>query len=228
MNIAIILASGKSKRMGCYECPKQFLEVRNLPLFLYSTMTFENNSLVDQIVIVTNVEHVEKVKALCSKHNISKLSKVVSGGETRKDSVKNGLDALEAKDDDIILIHDSARPLVSDKIITKNIEACREFGAVETAIAPIDTVVFKKEDIIDSIPNRSELLLGQTPQTFKYAIIRKAHEQNLAGVEVTDDCKLVAMLGYPIHFVEGHRSNFKVTYKEDIAIMEAYLNALEK
>ena len=228
MNIAIILASGTSERMGNIECPKQFMVVRGLPMFLYSTITYQNNVLVDQIYVVTNGRYIEKVQEQCKQHNINKLVQVVEGGKTRRESVKNGLLAINAKDEDIILIHDSARPLVKDEIITNCIEACLKYDAVEPAIRSADTIVYKKGDVIDSIPNRSDLLLGQTPQTFKYHIIKEAHEQNLGNEEITDDCKLVANLGYPIHLVEGDRANFKVTYQEDLDILEVYLNALKK
>ncbi len=223
MNIALILASGTGSRMGQKTCPKQFMEINGLPLFLYSVQTFENNALIDQIVIVTNKEEVERVKKICKEQKINKLINVVSGGETRKESVYNGLRSLKVEKDDIIVIHDSARPLVSDEIITKNIEECLKFGAVVTAIPAVDTTVFGENDIIESMPDRSKVYVEQTPQTFKYDIILRAHEQTLGDLEITDDCKLVHHMGIPIHFVPGSHRNFKVTYKEDIDILKTFL-----
>ena len=222
MNIALILASGTGSRMD-QKCAKQFLEINGMPLFLYATKTFQNNELINQIVLVTNEDHIDDVKKICEAANISKLAKVVAGGETRKDSVCNGLKAISAKDNDIIVIHDAARALVTNDIISNNIKACEKYNAVVTAIPATDTEVFGKNNAISSMPNRSELYLEQTPQTFKYKIIKRAHEQNTGNLEVTDDCKLVFQLGIPIHFVEGSRRNFKVTYKEDIEVLSAYL-----
>lgn len=223
MNIALILASGTGSRMGQKTCPKQFMEINGLPLFLYSVQTFENNALIDQIVIVTNKEEIDRVKKLSQEQHINKLINVVAGGETRKESVYHGLHSLKANKDDIIVIHDSARPLVSDEIITKNIEECQKFGAVVTAIPAVDTTVFGENDIIESMPDRSKIYVEQTPQTFKYDIILKAHEQTINQSEITDDCKLVHHMGIPIHFVPGSRRNFKVTYKEDVDILKTFL-----
>ena len=206
------------------KCAKQFLEINGMPLFLYATKAFQKNELIDQIVLVTNKEHLDDVKKIYEAANIDKITKVVAGGETRKDSVHNGLMAISAKDDDIIVIHDAARVLVSNDIINNNIKACEKYGAVVTAIPATDTVVFGKDNVIASMPNRSELYLEQTPQTFKFGIIKRAHMQNINNLEITDDCKLVFQIGVPIHFVEGNRRNFKVTYIEDIEVLKAYLD----
>lgn len=223
MNIALILASGTGSRMGQNKCPKQFIDVNGLPLFLYSVKTFEQNNLIDQIVVVTNKEQIEKVKNICQEHHINKLASIVSGGKTRKESVYNGLINLNAKNDDIILIHDSARPLVDDETITANIRECQKYGAVVTAIPAIDTIVYGENNIIKAMPDRDNIFVEQTPQTFKYEIILKAHKQKLDNIEVTDDCKLVHHMGIKIHFVPGSRRNFKITYQEDLDILKAFL-----
>ena len=142
------------------------------------------------------------------------MKAVVAGGDSRQISVYNGLTAVKAiakGNDDIILIHDAARPLISSKIISDNIKACVKFDAVDTVIKASDTIIRSvDEKVISDIPNRSELYQGQTPQTFKLSLILEAHEKAKSGLvpNVTDDAKLVLSLGKKVHLVEGSKQNF--------------------
>ena len=220
MNIALILASGYGTRMGQAEYPKQFLDVDGLPLMLISTTTFQNHPQIDEIYIVTNEEYISLVKEWIDDYQLTKVKAVVPGGITRLESVRNGLYAIEADQDDIVLIHDSARALVSEEIITDNILECYKYDAVVTVLPATDTIVTSKSDIIEEMPNRSELYVEQTPQTFKYGLICQAHELYNGKEEVTDDCKLVYLLGYDIHFVRGSKKNFRITTKEDLLLLK--------
>ena len=226
MNIALIVAAGSGTRMGNIEKPKQFLLVNDKPLLLYSAQAFNNHPEVDSIVIVTNKVFVPDVKEICKSFNLSKVKTIVSGGETRQQSVYNGLRAINGKAEDIIIIHDAARPLISPRIITDNINGCKLYDAVETAIKATDTII-KSEDKekISDIPNRKDLYQTQTPQTFKYDLILKAHEQAMKNnlPDVTDDAKLVMALGKEIHLVEGDKLNFKITTSEDLTLLKALL-----
>ena len=229
MNIALILAAGTGSRMGNADKPKQFLPIYGKPLMVHTLEAFEMNPEVDAIVISTNSEYIDDVKVMCKQYDLSKVKSVVAGGATRQISVYNGLRGVQevgAKDDDIVIIHDSARPLISQKIIADNIKACKEFGAVDTVINASDTIVHSENGkTITDIPPRKELYQGQTPQTFKMSIIMKAHEAALNNEipNVTDDTKLVLSLGMPVHLVEGDKLNFKITTFDDLMMLKALL-----
>ena len=224
MNIALILAAGSGTRMNS-ELPKQFVVVNNKPLFLYSVETFQNNPDIDMIVIATNEQYISRVKELTMDY--SKVEAVIAGGETRQASVYNGLKQIEKlinSENDNILIHDSARPLVSDRIISENVRACIKFGAVDTVIQASDTIINSKDsETINEILDRKEIYQTQTPQSFRFSIIKKAHERALKDnvPNVTDDCKLAMHFGVDVHFVQGDKLNFKVTTPEDLEMFKA-------
>ena len=230
MNIALIVAAGTGSRMSGAIKPKQFLLVNNKPLMIYTIEAFQMHDDIDAIVVVTGEGYEDQVKNWCKEYNLSKVKAVVLGGDSRQESVYNGLQAIkgmDTKDSDIILIQDAARPLVSKDIISKNIEACIEFDAVDTVIKANDTIISSKSgETINDIPNRSELYQSQTPQTFKFGLIYEAHENAKAGKipNVTDDAKLVISTGKEIHLVEGSKQNFKVTTPDDLVMFEALLN----
>lgn len=229
MNIALILAAGTGSRMGNADKPKQFLNVYNKPLLVHTVEIFEVNDDIEQIVIVTNKEYIDQVKVWCKQYDLTKVKNVVAGGDSRQISVYNGLkgvEAIKAKDDDIIVIHDAARPLVSQAIIKNNIEACKLYGAVDTVMPASDTIIRSiDKKIIKEIQNRSELFQGQTPQTFKFGIIKKAHEEAKKNndTDTTDDCKLVIKNGVSVYLVQGSRLNFKITTFDDLMILKALL-----
>ena len=225
MNFALVLAAGSGTRMNNKQ-PKQFLMVNNKPLFYYSVESFNRNKDIDAIVIVTNNEYIEQVQNWCIEYNLCKVKSVVKGGQTRQESVYNGLQELSKIVDnpkDLVLIHDSARPLVAQRIINENISVGKEFGAADTVIHATDTIIkSKNEKTIDEILNRSELYQTQTPQTFEFGIIKNAHERaKIDNIpDVTDDCKLVLHYGKDVHFVMGDKFSFKVTTPEDLEILK--------
>lgn len=229
MNIALILAAGSGTRMGNADKPKQFLPIYGKPLMIHTIEAFEINDEVDKIVIVTNEQYIDQVKVWCKQYDLSKVRGVVAGGNSRQISVYNGLKAVEelvSSPDDIIVIHDAARPLISQKIINDNIAVCKKFGAVDTVIKASDTIIRSKDnEIISDIPNRNELYQGQTPQTFKFKIIKDAHEKALKEdiPNVTDDAKLVLSFGIDVHLVEGSAQNFKITTFDDLMMLKALL-----
>ena len=229
MNIALILAAGSGSRMGNADKPKQFLPIYGKPLMIHTIEAFEAHDEVDALVIVTNEVFIDQVKVWCKQYDLSKVKAVVAGGDSRQLSVYNGLQAVKEiakNDNDIILIHDAARPLISQKIISDNIKACQEFGAVDTVIKASDTIISSVDaQVINNIPNRSELYQGQTPQTFKLSIILEAHEKAKSGLipNVTDDAKLVLSLGKDVHLVEGSKQNFKITTFDDLMMLKALL-----
>ena len=224
MNIALVLAAGSGTRMNNAQ-PKQFILVNNKPLFLYSVEAFQNNKDIDAIVIATSEEYIDLVKGYTK--DLSKVISVIKGGETRQQSVYNGLKEIEkniTNPKDLVLIHDSARPLVSQRIIDENIVLGKEFGAVDTVIAASDTIINSKDkETINEILNRSELYQTQTPQTFEFGLIKNAHERALLDnvPNVTDDCRLAMHFGIKVHFAKGDKLNFKVTTPEDLEMFKA-------
>ena len=227
MNIALIVAAGSGTRMGI-DTPKQFVLIKDKPLLYYSVKMFETYPELDAIVIVTNKENVGLVGEIVEEYSFSKVKAIVVGGDTRQDSVYNGLTKIKefANDDDVVLIHDAARPLVNHRIIYDNIKACLEYGAVDTVIQASDTIVKSSDGSgVDELPLRKELYQAQTPQTFKLGLILNAHEYARTHQipDVTDDVKLVISLGKEVHIVEGSKLNFKITTPEDLDLLEALL-----
>jgi len=230
MNYALIVAAGNGTRMGNLEVPKQFLVVKNKPLLIYSLESFNNNPSIKGLIIVTSKDYVDQVKKWCEDYKINKFIDVVVGGKTRQESVYNGLNKIkEVSNDlenDIVLIHDAARPLVDQEIINNNIEDCLKFDAITTVIPASDTIIRSKEaDVINDVPIRKELYQSQTPQSFKLSLILSAHEsakQN--GLDdITDDAQLVLKLGRDVHLVKGNKRNFKITTNDDLAIFKALI-----
>lgn len=222
-NIALILASGTGSRCGL-DYPKQFVEFEGKTILEFSVDAFERNSLVDEIIIVTNLDYISKVKAMTEKY--SKVSKVVAGGETRRESSYNGIFSID-EDEANVLIHDAARPLVTDKIITDCILGLHRYNAVCTAINSTDTIfLVDNDENITDIPKRTYCRRAQTPQCFKLFLIKDAHNRARADINcsVTDDCGLI--LEYTdenIHIIEGDEDNIKVTYKDDIDFVRTRL-----
>ena len=227
MNIVILLAAGSGTRMKS-NTSKQLMEINGLPLFMYSLKTFNENKNIDAILVVTKKEDIELVKETAGNHHITKLINVIEGGQTRQESVDNGLNYLKnkIKGCDTILIHDSARPLVDNDIIDRNIEASQKYDAVETAIKATDTIIQSASGLNEGHLNRDTIYQAQTPQTFKYSLILKAHEQaKEKNFQATDDASLVISLGEEVHIVEGSKNNFKVTTSEDLKLLKALLKS---
>ena len=218
MNIALLLAAGSGNRMN-NPLPKQFIVVNGKHVFEYSLETFANHDEIDAIVLVTSKEYLDKVKEWCK--GINKIKDIVVGGSSRQESVFNGLKAIKefAKDDDIVLIHDTARPLVSSKIISDNIELVKTCDAVTTAIKASDTTVDVKEKFF--YLDRSHLCHFQTPQTFKLGLALRAHVE--IKEEATDDSALISKLGLPVHIADGSKKNFKITTEEDLELFKSII-----
>lgn len=226
MNIALILAGGKGTRMGMVDQPKQFIDIYGKPIVIHTMEAFDVHEDIDAIAIVCLKEWHDDIRIWTRKYELNKVKWIVEGGETRQQSVFNGLKAIEddISPDDIVVIHDAARPLISHRIISDNIEEAKRFGAVDTVIPSADTIIQSKDDnIISSIPVRKELYLGQTPQSFKYSIIWEAHKN--ASEETlkiaTDDCRLVLSYGMDVHLVNGDKLNFKITTMEDLLLLKS-------
>jgi len=224
MPTVIIVAAGKGKRTG-RNIPKAFLKIKGKPLLFYSIEKFKNFSRV--IVVLPRgyvKEWREKLKVLYPEIFI----KVVCGGEERQDSVWNALQKIE-DDNEIVLIHDVARPFVSEKLIMEIVEKTEKYGICIPVMRIPDTIKKIKGEKVEKTLNRDEIFAVQTPQGFKAGIIkrayRKAKEKDYKG---TDDSFLVEKTGIDVWCIEGERLNFKITYPEDITLSEAIVEYLKE
>jgi 2-C-methyl-D-erythritol 4-phosphate cytidylyltransferase len=216
---AVIPAGGKGKRGGT-ETPKQYLKFRGKELIAYTLEVFQKNNLVDEIIISAEQDYFSLLEEIKKKFNLTKVSKIVEGGEERQDSVYNALKSINANDNDLIAVHDAARPLLPDNILTKAINTAKEKGNALVCLKARDTLL-KGDQIVKEYVDRSEIYYVQTPQIFKYKdlmkAMKKAYEKNFIG---TDESMLVKELGIDINIVEGSMINFKVTTATDIEMFE--------
>ena len=224
MNIAIILAGGTGSRMSLNQ-PKQFAMVKGRPIMAHTLIVFNNCSQVDEIYFVSHESYIQESQRIIDEYNLPKVKQIIKGRNTRQKSVYNALQAIKAKDDDIVLIHDCARPLVDEEIIINNIKACEKYDAVETAVKVVDTIIeCNGEEMIQPL-DREKLYQVQTPQTFRYSIIKQAQQyaedKNIHNA--SDDAQLVKRIGKNVHIVEGKKSNLKVTTDEDLLILNALI-----
>ena len=218
---AIILAGGKGKRMGA-SVSKQFIERKGKPIIYYTIKKFEENKNIDNIVVVLPPDEVSYFKEEILKKYSLKIDKIVLGGTERQDSVYNGLKSIADTETDIVLIHDGARPFISNRIINDGIKYANEYGAAAPGVMPKDTIKVKNENNFSiNTPDRSSLVAIQTPQVFKYKEILKCHEKVKVNKEVvTDDTMVAEKYGYKVYLYEGEYTNIKVTTPEDLILGE--------
>lgn len=220
---AVVVAAGRSTRMG-KGVDKQLLEIRCKPVLQHTLSIFEKNPSIMGIVLVVPPEKVQEysVKAL-QKWGLNKLLAVVPGGSERQQSVWNGLLAVPFSCE-IVLVHDGARPLITEEEIAAVVAASREYGAATLAVPVKDTVKEADErGFVASTPERKKLWLTQTPQGFSYPLLLEAHRRIAQSGIATDDASLVEAMGHPVKLVPGSYRNIKITTPEDILIAEALL-----
>jgi 2-C-methyl-D-erythritol 4-phosphate cytidylyltransferase len=213
----IILSGGSGSRLG-NEMPKQFIDLGGKPLIAWSLLRFNSHPSIHGIIVVSANENINEINKICQHFNISKLLKVIPGGKTRQESSYNAVSSYNYKDDDILLIHDAARPFLTDRIISDSISSATEYGAAAVYVKSIDTITEIKNGFVVSIPNREDLFFAQTPQSFRYDIIHASHENavNSGSSGSSDDVSLVLNSGYKIKKVDGEYFNLKITVTSDI------------
>ena len=218
MNGVVIVAAGTGSRMNM-GINKQFIKLEGKEIIAYTIEKFYNNSNIEDIVVVVKEDESEFFKKeILDKYNFKNV-KIAYGGKDRQDSVYNGLKLLDEKCD-VVLIHDGARPFVSDKIIDKSIEEAKEHKAIVVGVPVKDTikVIDNDKNIVDT-PNRSVLWAVQTPQTFDYNILIDAYKDAFKNKFYgTDDAMLVERIGYKVKMLEGSYNNIKITTQEDLNI----------
>jgi len=221
--VALIAAAGFGKRMNA-KISKLFIPIFGKPILAYTIEKFEQCNFIEKIYLIVNQEEDFYSKDIILKYNFSKVQELIAGGETRQDSVYNGLKVLDP-DTDIVAIHDGARPLIEETIIQESIEAAQEFGAAIAAIPLKDTVKRSGKDFfINETLNRQEIWRAQTPQTFKYSVILSAYHQAYKDkFFATDDAAIVERYGYKVKMIIGSEENIKITTPFDIIIAENFL-----
>ena len=218
---AIILAGGKGKRMGS-AISKQFIDIKGKPIIYYTLKKFSENKKIDNIIVVLPEDEVKYFKENILKKYELRINKIVIGGKERQDSVYNALKSLKNSSTDIVLIHDGARPFISERIINEGIKFAEIYGAAAPGVMPKDTIKVKNEKnfSIDT-PNRANLVPIQTPQVFKFDEILECHEKiRYNGEKVTDDTMVVEKYGYSVYLYDGEYTNIKVTTPEDLILAE--------
>jgi len=221
MTTAIILAAGKSERMGS-GTDKAFLSLVNKPVVAWSLLAFERSAAIDAIVLVVRKDQQLAAKAVARMFGISKLDKVVVGGARRQDSVKAALAVLDV-DTRAVVIHDAARPCVKTETIDETVKALKRYPAVTVGRKTSDTIKrVGKGGAVTGTPDRNELWLVQTPQAFQLKTLKAAYAA-LGDQEITDDCQAVEALGENVRVIENLQPNFKITVVEDLQVASALL-----
>lgn len=233
---AVVVAAGSGSRMNTAE-KKQFMDLEGQPVMSYSLCAFEENPAIDRIVLVTAQEDLDRALKLCLQMNLSKVKSIVSGGEMRFQSVFNGLLALP-EDTDYVLIHDAARPLLSQQVIRNCIRGAVIHKACAAAVKEKNTI--KRSDgsgFAAETLDRSRLYEIQTPQSFSYRLILEAYYKLKKTIEeydpdvsrITDDAVIVEnMTDCRVALAEGDYRNIKITTPEDMIIAQALIRAADQ
>jgi len=229
-NVGVVIpAGGRGLRMlarptgGGRTLPKPFLLLNGKPILQYSIQAFESRKSVNEIVIVVPEDQVRRAEELIKKARFKKVSHVVIGGSERQHSVRNGLLSFD-KEPEIILVHDAVRPFVTAEVINKVVEESEKYGAAVVGVRVKDTVKLGEEGFYKKTLDRNKLWAVQTPQGFRFEILKRAHiaAQRTAFLG-TDEASLVERLRIPVKIVEGDYRNIKITTDDDLKLAEMLL-----
>ncbi len=219
---AIIPAAGKGIRSG-FAAPKQYLKIGGKEIIVYTLEIFQKNKLVDEIILAVDPYYFKLLQKLKEKYGLTKIQSIVEGGKERQDSVYNALKVLRAKANDLVVVHDAARPLLPANILTDSILSAKKNGNALVCVKVQDTLIKGKEKV-ESYISREEIFFVQTPQIFLYkdlmGAMNKAYRDNFYG---TDESMLIKRLGKKVHLFEGSIMNFKITRKNDIDLFKSLI-----
>lgn len=223
MNYGVVVAAGKSERMGP-NVDKAFLTLGTKPVLAYSLLAFEKCSDIDGVVLVVRKDRLDAARGLVQIFGCSKVRRVVPGGAQRQDSVWNGVKDLN-DDVAIVSVHDGARPCVTPDLISETVKAAKRYGSGVAAVKITDTVKeVEKGFTVTKTVDRTKLWAVQTPQTFKRDLLMQAFSVvKKKKVEVTDEASAVELAGHEVHLVSASPSNIKITSPEDLALAVALL-----
>ena len=233
MNYGVILASGSGTRMKSINVPKQYYEINNKPIIIYTLESMLRVNLFDKIFIAINSEYLDLVNEylnkFISKDDVDKIA-IVFGGKERIDTIHNVISEISKhpiNDDDVIVIHDAVRPFITEKILVDSVNNAREYGAVVASVPASDTMLVSEDGLfVSSIPKRSTLFKGQAPDSFnlkKFVELENklTKEQKLL---VTGTSQVCTMNNYPIRLIPGDEINFKITTDSDLDIAKSIIN----
>ncbi|MBR1520094.1 MAG: 2-C-methyl-D-erythritol 4-phosphate cytidylyltransferase [Bacteroidaceae bacterium] len=232
MNIAVIFAGGAGRRMHTKSRPKQFLEYQGKPIIIYTLELFDNHPMIDGIVVACVEEWIPFLEKMIKKFEINKVLKIVAGGETGQDSIYHGLVAareISKGEDDIVLIHDGVRPLITEQTITDNIGMVQKAGSCITCIPATETFIVSLEDGGLEIPTRANSLIARAPQSFYLEEILEAHERakREGKNDFIDSCSMMHHYGHKLGKVIGPMENIKITTPTDYFIFKAMVEVHE-
>ena len=236
MVIGAIFAGGIGSRMGSADMPKQYLQLGSKPIIVHTIEKFVVNPGIDRIIVLCPKAWIAHTKDLVKKYlgeAIAEKINVVEGGSTRNGTLENALKFINENfaidDDSVIVTHDAVRPFVTHRIIDENIEAAKKYGACDTVIPATDTIVRSEDsENVSSIPTRSELYQGQTPQSFRIKELESVlnslteDEKNT----LTDACKIYTIKNKPVRIVDGEVFNIKITYTYALKVANALLGVV--
>jgi len=230
MNYALVLAGGQGQRMDSTNAPKQFIEVKSKPILLYTIETIERNDKIDCACIVSPVEWHSQVQEWIDENDYKKIRVLVPSGTDRQGSVHNGLRYLSDMDvntskDDNVMIMTAVCPFVAQDTINLHFEKIKEFDGCITVVKAVDAITYSNDGyIVNRTLQKQKMFVQQGPQTFKLMQLLKAHDDYIDSPyhsEINEDSELILNMGGAVTMIEGDRFCLKVTYPEDIAIVEA-------
>lgn len=232
MNVALVFAGGTGQRMKNTAKPKQFLELYGKPIIIYTLEIFQSHPDIDAIIVPCVEGWHEQLQQMADKFGISKLVKIVSGGKTSQDSKLSALRALKdiCTADDIVLMHDAVRPLITHEVIDENLASVKKFGNAITVDPFTETgIVSEDGKTVKEAIERRKLYIAKAPQSFYYKDALAAHEmaQDMPESTAIDTCTIMAAMGKTLHFVPCERTNIKITTPEDYYIFKAIFDLEE-
>jgi 2-C-methyl-D-erythritol 4-phosphate cytidylyltransferase len=226
MKVYAVIPSGGVGSRTSNPLPKQYVKFSGKEIIAYTLDVFQNSSFIDEIIVAAQQEFFGLLISIKERYNLTKLKNPVEGGRERQHSVLNAVRSLNAEADDIIVVHDAVRPLLSSEILGNAIRTAIEFGSSIVALKAKDTLIKGDSEIISYI-DRNEVYYVQTPQVFRYKIFieaaKKAEENNFIG---TDESMLVFNSNYPIKIVTGSSFNFKITSDDDMKMFDSIIKGM--
>ncbi len=223
MNFGLIVAAGKSARMGS-KVDKAFLSLGNKPVLAYSLLAYENCDSIDGVVLVVRKDRVDAARSMAQMFGCQKVTQVIAGGTTRQKSVQNGLNEM-SEDVTVVAVHDGARPCIEPDLISQTIKCAKRYGSGVAAMKITDTIKYvEKGYTVKETIDRTKLWSVQTPQTFKLDLLNEAFVLlKKKNISVTDESSAVELTGHEVRLVPGSLTNIKITTPDDLQMAAALM-----
>jgi 2-C-methyl-D-erythritol 4-phosphate cytidylyltransferase len=222
--VYVILTAGGSgerfKKLAKGSAPKQFLNLLGKAVILHSMLAFEKSKQVNEIIISAGKEHFDYLHTLAHKHKIKKLSHLAEGGKTRFESVKNAFKQIRGAKDDLVLIHDAVRPNIRTGLVDNIIKQANKHGEVIIGIKVAETIKRDKNGYIKKTIDRRNLWAVQTPQAFRYKVLKSSYKKARSKKDFTDESSLVESSGFRVKIIEGSANNIKITSPDDLTLLK--------